>query len=145
MDFPFTAEAGLAGLFLASLLAATLLPGGSEAALVALLLTHPGQTAAALVLATIGNTLGGMTTYGLGRLLPQGKVGADGTATGSPASRHLGLMRRWGPPALLLAWAPVLGDALCAAAGWLRLNWLACAAWMALGKAARYLVIAWAL
>ena len=68
MDFSFTAEAGLAGLFLASLLAATLLPGGSEAVLAAVVLAHPEQAAAALALATLGNTLGGMSTYALGRL-----------------------------------------------------------------------------
>ena len=151
MDFAFAAEAGLAGLFLASFLAATLLPGGSEAVLAALLLTHPEQAAAAVLLATAGNTLGGMTTYALGRLLPQ-KVGAGDTADTAAANagavpdrRHLATLNRWGPPALLLAWAPLVGDALCAAAGWLRLNWISCAAWMAAGKGTRYAFIAWAL
>ena len=75
MDFSFTAEAGLAGLFLASFLAATLLPGGSEAVLFAVIRLHPEQTLAALLLATLGNTLGGMSTYGMARLLPA-RVGA---------------------------------------------------------------------
>ncbi len=136
MDFLSTAEAGLAGLFLASLLAATLLPGGSEAVLAAVVLAHPEQAAAALALATLGNTLGGMSTYALGRLLPQ-RVGA-----GDTAMRQLDTLRRHGAPALLLAWAPIIGDALCAAAGWLRLPWLPCLLWMALGKGARYLLVA---
>jgi membrane protein YqaA with SNARE-associated domain len=136
MDFALTAETGLAGLFLASFLSATLLPGGSEAVLFALIMLHPEQTAAALVLATLGNTMGGMTTYGMARLLP-GKVGAGDTAT-----KRLDALRRHGTPLLILAWAPIIGDALCAAAGWLRLPWLPCALWMAAGKAARYALVA---
>jgi membrane protein YqaA with SNARE-associated domain len=131
-------DVGLAGLFLASFLSATLLPGGSEAVLLGVIALHPGQALPALLLATLGNTLGGMTTYAIARLLPEKKVGAGDTA------RHIEQLRRWGSPALLLAWAPLIGDALCAAAGWLRLPWLACLLWMALGKAARYAVLAFA-
>lgn len=136
MDFAFTAEAGLAGLFLASFLSATLLPGGSEAVLAALLLAHPEQAPAALLLATIGNTAGGMVTYSMGRLMPQSVVTKDSTA------RHIATLRGHGAPALILAWAPIIGDALCAAAGWLRLPPLACTLWMAIGKGARYLAVA---
>lgn len=121
----------LAGLFLSSFLAATLLPGGSELALFALLKLHPEQTLSALILATIGNTLGGVTTYAMARLLPQ-----------HLAPQRTAMAKRWGAPVLLLAWAPIIGDALCAAAGWLRLAWLPCALWMAVGKAARYLFVA---
>jgi membrane protein YqaA with SNARE-associated domain len=53
-------------------------------------------------------------------------------------------VRRYGTPALLLAWVPLVGDALCLAAGWLRLNWWQAALFMALGKFARYGVIAFA-
>ena len=131
MDFSFTAEAGLAGLFLASFLSATLLPGGSEGVLFAVIRMHPEQTLPALVLATLGNTAGGMVTYFMGRLLPQ-----------HLAPKKSALARRHGPPILLLAWAPIIGDALCAAAGWLRLPPLPCAGWMAAGKAARYALVA---
>jgi membrane protein YqaA with SNARE-associated domain len=131
MEFLATPEGGLLGLFVSSFLAATLLPGGSEVALFALLKLHPDQAMSAFVLATIGNTLGGMTTYGMARLLPA-KVSRDDPV------RRLAAVRRYGSPALILAWAPIIGDALCAAAGWLRLPWLPCVLWMALGKAARY-------
>lgn len=130
MDFSFTSEAGLAGLFVVSFLSATLLPGGSELALLAFVKLHSGETAEAFVLATIGNTLGGVTTYWMARALPEPKD-----------LNRLALARRWGAPVLILAWAPVIGDALCAAAGWLRLPWLPSALWMALGKAARYGVV----
>jgi membrane protein YqaA with SNARE-associated domain len=125
-----TPEAGLLGLFLSSFLAATLLPGGSEVVLFALVRLHPEQATTALILATIGNTLGGMTTYGMARLLPQAKL----PERSAVATRH-------GAPILILAWAPIVGDALCAAAGWLRLPWLQCALWMALGKGLRYGVV----
>lgn len=130
MDFSFTSEAGLAGLFVVSFLSATLLPGGSELALLTFVKLHPGETVEAFVLATIGNTLGGVTTYWMARALPEPKD-----------INRLALARRWGAPVLILAWAPVIGDALCAAAGWLRLPWLPSALWMALGKAARYGVV----
>jgi len=134
---PEMADFGLAGLFLASFLAATLLPGGSEAVLLGLVALHPAQAMPALVLATVGNTLGGMTTYLLGRALPEQHVHDPKLA------RHIGQVRHWGSPALLLAWAPLVGDALCAAAGWLRLPWLPCLLWMAAGKGARYAFIVW--
>jgi membrane protein YqaA with SNARE-associated domain len=68
--------------------------------------------------------------------------GADGTRRFAALRSGTLAGRRHGAPALLLAWAPMVGDALCAAAGWLRLPWLPCAIWMALGKGARYLVVA---
>ena len=124
-------EASLWALFGSSFLAATLLPGGSEAALFAVLKLHPGQYWLALAIATLGNTLGGMSSYLLGRILPQKKE-----LPGLPA------VRKYGSPALLLSWVPIIGDPLCVAAGWLRLNpWLS-ALFMGLGKLARYLAIA---
>ena len=106
--------------------------GATLAVMVVVLLAHPDQVPAALILATIGNTAGGMVTYWMGRLLPQ-KLEPDRTA----------LARRWGAPGLLLAWVPIIGDALCAAAGWLRLPWLPCVLWMAIGKGGRYCAVAW--
>lgn len=123
-------EASLGALFLASFLAATVLPGGSELVLLGVAHLHPERIPTALALATLGNTLGGMSTYLLARLLPQPRE-----------LPHLATLRRWGSPALVLAWAPVVGDALCAAAGWLRLAWLPCLLWMALGKLTRYAVL----
>ena len=131
-----TAESGLWGLLLASFLSATVLPGGSEALLWGFLKLHPGEFGPALVLATLGNTAGGMTSWWCGRFLPRWQ-GLDRL----PRLHHL---QRWGSPALLFAWLPLAGDALCIAAGWLRLHWLPCCLFMALGKFARYALIAWA-
>jgi membrane protein YqaA with SNARE-associated domain len=118
-------------LFSSSFLAATLLPGGSEAVLFGVLKLHPEHYWAALAAATVGNTMGGMSSYLIGRMIPQGKP-PDGLAT----------LQQYGTPALLLSWVPLIGDPLCVAAGWLRLNAWGCLAFMAIGKFARYLVIA---
>ena len=126
---------GLAAVFAASFLAATVVPFASEAVLFGYLKLHPDHAAAAIALATFGNTAGGMTTYFLGRLLP-----ARAQARLDP--RALAMIRRYGSPLTFFAWLPVLGDALCAAAGWLRIHWLAALGFMAAGRFARYLVIA---
>jgi membrane protein YqaA with SNARE-associated domain len=134
-----TEDTSLWALFLSSFLAATLLPGGSEAVLFGVLKLHPDLYWQALALATLGNTLGGMSSYLIGRLLPLRQPG--GRAAGR-SERALAHARRFGSPALLAAWVPLLGDPLCVAAGWLRLPWPAVAAFMALGKLGRYLVVA---
>jgi membrane protein YqaA with SNARE-associated domain len=124
-------EASLWALFGSSFLAATLLPGGSEAVLFTVLKLHPGQFWLALGVATLGNTLGGMSSYLIGRIVPQ-KYDLRGLQT----------VRKYGSPVLLLSWVPLIGDPLCVAAGWLRLNpWLA-AFFMGVGKLTRYLAIA---
>ena len=123
-------DASLWALFASSFLAATLLPGGSEAVLFGVLKLHPDQLWTALGIATVGNTLGGMSSYLIGRVIPQ-----------KSELRGLAAVRRYGSPALLLSWVPFVGDPLCVAAGWLRLNpWLS-ALFMVLGKFARYFVV----
>ncbi len=125
-------DLSLWALFVSAFVSSTLLPGNSEIVLVAVLKAGGAAPAAAVAVATVGNTLGGLTTYGIGRLLPS-RV---------PESAAIRRVRRFGPAALLLSWLPFAGDALCAAAGWLRLNAAACTLAMAAGKAARYVVVA---
>ena len=122
----------LLGLFAASFAAATLFPLPSEAALFAYLQHYPNNVALAVAVATVGNTAGGMTSYLIGRFIPQKKM--DSKAVQS--------VRRYGAPITALAWFPIVGDALSVAAGWLRMNWLLVLAFMASGRLARYLVVA---
>jgi membrane protein YqaA with SNARE-associated domain len=131
------AEASLLALFVVCFLAATLLPLASELWLLALLSARPDLAGAALVVATAGNTAGSLTTYALGRL---GRVAADPAALASPRAEWL---RRRGAPALVLAWVPALGDALCLLAGWLKLPALPAALWITAGKLARYAALIW--
>lgn len=128
-------------LFLSALLSATLLPGGSEALL--LLRLHDGGSAVPLVLsATLGNLLGSLITYGLGRA---GNTAAHrrwlriDEAALARAERWFG---RWGRPALLLAWLPVVGDPLCLFAGLLRVSLPAFLLLVGIGKLARYAALA---
>lgn len=131
------------GLFISSFLAATLLPGGSEAVLFAVLDSSADLLWPALFAATLGNTLGGLTSYGIGRMFPQRRTDPD-SRTGRWQTRALVWTRRFGPAVMLGAWIPIIGDPLCVAAGWLRLNVGLVTLFMAIGKLARYLVIAWA-
>ena len=100
-----SSDVSLWGLFLSSFLAATLLPGGSEIVLIGVLKLHPETFGLALALGTLGNTLGGMVSFGMGRLLPP-----------THQLEHIEKVQRYGAPTLLLAWAPFIGDALCLAA-----------------------------
>ena len=125
-------DLSLWALFVSAFVSSTLLPGNSEIVLVAVLKAAAASPVAAVAVATLGNTLGGLTTYGIGRLLP----------SRIPEGAAIGRVRRYGAAVLLLSWLPFAGDALCAAAGWLRLNAFACTLAMAAGKAARYAVVA---
>ena len=127
----FSPDTGLWGLFISAFVSATILPGNSEIVMVAVLAKFPNLFWETIVVATIGNTMGGMTSYAIGRVVPN-KV----------ERKAMSWMRRYGEWALLLSWVPVIGDALCVAAGWFRINpWLALVM-LAIGKCARYLVIA---
>jgi len=121
----------LAGLFASSFLSATLLPGNSEIVLGGVLHHAPHLKWPALVIATAGNTLGGMTSYAVGRIFPKPQEG-----------HAVAWLHRYGPAALILSWVPFVGDALCVASGWLRQNVAAAAAFIAAGKFARYWVLA---
>ena len=131
--FDWSGDTSLAALFIAAFVSATVLPANSEVVLVAVLKAHPGLGVAAVTLATIGNTLGGLTTYGIGRLVPERKPGDE---------RAVALIRRYGAWSLLLSWVPFVGDAIVAAAGWLRVPFWRCLAAIAAGKLARYLAVA---
>lgn len=127
--------AALAGLFASSFLSATVLPGNSELVLGAIVAATPALLWPAIGVATLGNTLGGMTSYAIGRFIPE-RAGAK------LAPRSLALARHYGVAALLLSWVPLIGDALCIASGWLRHDWRLAAILIAIGKFARYAVLA---
>ncbi len=127
----FTADASLWSLLAGSFVAATLIPVSSEVMLFAVLKLHPELLWPAIGVATLGNTAGSMVTYAMGRWIPHRKP-----------IQYEAQMRHYGAAALLLAWTPLIGDALCLAAGWLRLHWLPCLLFIMAGKCARYVVIA---
>jgi membrane protein YqaA with SNARE-associated domain len=128
----------LAILFLWSFAAATVLPLSSELPL-AVAIHQTGDWRAAVLIATLGNYLGACTTFYLARTAAE-RVGIDSR----PRARHAaGLLRRFGAPALLLSWLPLVGDVLVALAGAARVPFGWFSLWVILGKGARYLAVAW--
>ena len=133
---------GLSTLFVAAFVSATLLPMGSEAVLFGLVKLNPELFWPAVAVATVGNTLGGAVSWAMG----YGAHRAVDRARGSDTHlRALAWLERFGPKACVLSWLPLVGDPLCAVAGWLKFPLLPCMGWMALGKCLRYLVMTAAL
>lgn len=132
-------EFTLWGLFVSAFISSTLFPGGSEVVLAVLGSKDSYDPAVLLAVATVGNTLGGMSSWGIGRLLAM-RFPARGLLKQQHQHALLRL-QRWGSPTLLFSWLPVVGDPLCLAAGWLRMNWLVSLLFIATGKAVRYAVL----
>ncbi|MFQ3395730.1 DedA family protein [Enterobacter mori] len=127
----------LASLFASSFLSATLLPGNSEVVLVAMLLSGVSQPWLLVLIATMGNSLGGLTNVILGRFFPLREKSRW-------QEKAVGWLKRYGAATLLLSWMPVIGDLLCLLAGWMRITWGPVLFFLCLGKALRYVLVAWA-
>ena len=135
-----SAEAGLWGLFGSAFLSATILPGSSEVVLIALLTAYPSLAWPAFGVALLGNLTGALLTFGMGHAARQGYQRFQ-RVRWKLDERQMQRLQRLGPPALFLSFVPLAGDALVLAAGWLRLDLARSMAWIALGKAARYLLV----
>jgi membrane protein YqaA with SNARE-associated domain len=133
---------GLSTVFIVSFISATLLPLGSEPAVFGLVKLNPDLFWSAIGVATIGNTLGGAVTWAMG-------LASHNVVDRYQHSKHhlkaLVWLERIGPKACLLSWLPVIGDPVCAVAGWLKLPFWPCVVYMAIGKFGRYLVMTTAL
>lgn len=132
---------GLPAVFTVSFVSATLLPMGSEPVLFGYIKLNPDMFWVAVWVATVGNTLGGMVDW----LMGYGASKAHEKLLGPKEHKLLKWFEKLGPKALLLSWLPVVGDPLCAVAGWLRLPWLPCLVYMAIGKFLRYVTMTYAL
>lgn len=122
-------------LFISGFLSATLLPGSSEAALIAALSYSSHSHISLLVIATIGNALGGFTNYLLGLWLP------NRTDLSSRSRTSIMWLQKYGYWILLLSWLPVMGDVFCLTAGWLRMRAIPTLLCILVGKAIRYAII----
>jgi membrane protein YqaA with SNARE-associated domain len=123
-------------LFIASFLAATLLPGGSEALLIYDLTQQPQLVVTLVIVASIGNSLGSLTSYGLGY------IGAKKLTQAQFEGKSAQWIKRYGVYSLLLSWLPVVGDILCVAAGFYKLPILMSTIFIAVGKTSRYCIVA---
>jgi membrane protein YqaA with SNARE-associated domain len=131
-------QVGLSSVFIISFLSATLLPVGSEPAVFAVVKANAALFWPVILVATVGNTLGGIADYWMG-------VGAKQVFAKERKTRWFGWLQRFGAKTLLLAWLPGVGDPICVLAGWLRLPFWPSVLYMAIGKFLRYLTMTWLL
>lgn len=139
---------GLPGLFLIAMLAGSVLPVPSEALLAAIIYAGQSPTRAVTV-ATVGNVLGALTLYVLGRWVARGGggpvgrwVAKRGAQDGPRMERAQQRLRTWGAPALIMSWVPVLGDVFVLAGGFVGVRPLPFVVFVTLGKGLRYLAVA---
>ena len=132
----------LSTVFVVSFISATLLPLGSEPVVFGLVQLNPELFWPVVLVATAGNTLGGALDWWMGYGAHQV---VDKYSRSSTHTKALGWLEKLGPKACLLAWLPGVGDPLCAVAGWLKLPFWPCLAYMMIGKFARYLLMTTAL
>ena len=135
-------EYGLSTVFVVAFVSATLLPMGSEPAVFGLVKLNPDLFWPAILVATVGNTLGGVVTWWMG--LGAHQV-VDRYRHSSTHLRALDWLERLGPRACFFAFLPIVGDPLCGVAGWLKMPLLPCTVYMAIGKFLRYLLMTVAL
>jgi membrane protein YqaA with SNARE-associated domain len=133
---------GLTTLFIAAFISATLLPVGSEPVLFGLLRLNPDLFWSAMLVATIGNTLGGALDWWMGY---EAHLVVDKYRHSRSHVKAMEWLERLGPKACLLAWLPIVGDPLCAVAGWLRMPFWPCVGYMMIGKFLRYVTMTVAL
>jgi membrane protein YqaA with SNARE-associated domain len=134
---------GLSTVFIVALVSATLLPLGSEPVVFGLVKLNPDMFWPAVLVATAGNSVGGAISWWMGYAAERTY---EHIAHRPPRElRVLAWLQRFGPKACLLSWLPVVGDPLCAIAGWLRLDFWPCVFYMAIGKFLRYFTMTAAL
>lgn len=134
--------AAYGGLFLAAFLAATILPLQSEAAFAAALLSERYPVVALLAVASLGNTLGAVVNWALGRAVERFREARWFPVSDAALARAQGWYRRYGRWSLLLSWAPFIGDPLTVAAGVMRERFVVFVILVALAKTGRYLAVA---
>jgi membrane protein YqaA with SNARE-associated domain len=125
---------GLTSVFVIAFVSATLLPLGSEPAVFAVIKANSAMFWPAILVATVGNTLGGVVDYFIGY---RAKV----AFAKERQSRWFSWLARYGAKTMLLSWVPVIGDPLCTLAGWLHLPFWPSVAYMAIGKLGRYITM----
>lgn len=129
------------GLFFSAFIAATLFPAGSEAVLVGLLLNGDLPVTQLLLIATLGNVLGSVVNWGLGRGIERFKGRSWFPVRPTTLARAQAWYQRYGKWSLLLSWAPVIGDPLTIAAGLMRERLSVFLILVTIAKFGRYLVL----
>ncbi len=137
-----TGLASYIGLFSAALIAATLLPAQSEGLLVALIVAAKLNPWALVAVAAVGNTLGSLINWVLGRGIERFKDKRWFPVKPAAMARGEAFYQRYGKWSLLLSWAPVIGDPLTLVAGVLREPLVPFLLIVGFAKTVRYVVLA---
>lgn len=132
----------LAGLFVSAFTSATLLPGTSEGVLASLLALGIVPAAAAIGVATAGNTLGSLVNWAIGRFLARYRDHPRFPASGKAMERAQRWYDRYGILTLFASWVPVIGDPLTVVAGLMRAPLVLVVPIVVLAKGARYAAVA---
>jgi len=138
----FFVEFGYLGLFLASFLAATILPLGSEVVIVSLLLNDFNPSLVVSV-ATVGNVLGSLVNYAIGVFGSAYLIHRFLKISDERFNKAKQRFEKWGAASLLLAWMPIIGDPITVMAGVLRINIWQFLALVTIGKLGRYIVVSY--
>ncbi len=131
----------IGGLFISAFISSTIAPGGSEAVLAYMVAAGHYQVGLLVMVATIGNTLGALTTWALGGMAA--KRFPVAALLSANKQKALDVLQTKGIWTLFFTWLPVVGDVLCFAGGWLKLPLFQACLIILLGKLGRYAVIAW--
>ena len=135
-------EYGYWGLFLAAFLAATILPMSSDAVLAGMMFGSfdPVQL---VIYASIGNWLGGMSSYLLGRLGKWELLQKYFRVKQREVIRWKLLSKKYGAYFALLTWLPIVGDIMAIGLGFARTPVVLTSIYMLIGKTVRYIAIVW--
>jgi len=136
-----TPLAAYAGLFAASFLAATVFPFQSELVLVGLLLSGDYSWPVLLAVATVGNVLGAVVNWALGRFFIHFRDRRWFPVKPETYAKVERWYQRYGVWSLLFAWLPIGGDPLTVVAGALRTNLVLFVVLVTVGKFGRYAVL----
>ena len=136
-----TDAAAYASLFFSAFLSATILPGTSEAALTLMLNEGTGMPAVLLLVATLGNVLGSVLNWFLGRFFTNYRDRKWFPIKAAQYDRAAGWFDKYGKWTLLLAWVPFFGDPLTIVAGVMRVHFGFFLLLVTIGKGARYLFV----
>ena len=135
-------ELGLLGLFISSFIAATIIPFSSELVL-SILIANQYPLATCLIIATLGNWLGGISSYGLGRLGEWTYIKYFTGLNKIKIGKVKGKVDKWKSPLAFFCWLPIVGDIFAVGLGFYKINFLKVSLWMLIGKMIRYFL--WAL
>lgn len=132
-------EYGYIGLFIGSFLAATVVPFSSDVLVVGML-AMGGNATTTIIVATIGNWLGGLTSYWIGWLGKTEWLERWFRVKRETVEKYKASVARWGSWLALLTWLPFVGDVFAIVLGFFKARFLPSALWMLVGKGGRFVV-----